>query len=199
MPDVPVGVEHLVRPRRPLRELARHRAEQLDHERKVVGVPRQLLVLRVHARVEQVVAGHQLEQDARHGPDVARLVVLRADDHLRRPVLARLDVVGEVLVQPAGVPEVRDLRDEAARVGVQGHLLRQLRRDVRPWQLLLALAPVRGGPVAVAATPRRLVPGLRPPPAAIQMVRGHPLAPIALQLGHDPLGVPLHLEDLLRR
>lgn len=93
-------------------------AQQLDDVRQMVLVAR-VPVARV--RLEQVVAGRQLEGHAGDAPHVGRGAVAGADQHLQRPVLARLYVLGEVLVRPAGVAQVRHL---------DAHLLARLLRRV---------------------------------------------------------------------
>jgi len=60
-------------------------------------------------RLEQVVACGKLESHAGQRPQVGACRVAGAEDDLQRAVLARLDVLGEVVVGPAGVAQVGDL------------------------------------------------------------------------------------------
>ena len=59
-------------------------------------------------RIEQQIARGELERDARHGPHVRRRRVLGTQNHLRAPVLSRLDILRELLIRPARVSEVHD-------------------------------------------------------------------------------------------
>ena len=63
-------------------------------------------------RLEQVVAGGELERHARGAPDVGGRAVAGADEHLKRAVLPRLDVLSEVVVRPARVAQVRELHEQ---------------------------------------------------------------------------------------
>ncbi|GIX60907.1 uncharacterized protein BcabD6B2_03420 [Babesia caballi] len=95
---------------------ARNGAQELDDQLQVVQVA---LLAAAAVRVKEVVAGDELEDDARQRPEVGRLVVTDAQDGLGTPVLPSLDLVGEVLADPAGVAEVANLED-----GVGAALLR---------------------------------------------------------------------------
>mmetsp|Transcript_77467 Transcript_77467/g.230766 ORF Transcript_77467/g.230766 Transcript_77467/m.230766 type:complete len:263 (+) Transcript_77467:294-1082(+) len=101
-PAVEVG--HRASPTRP--QGLRHGAQQLDEKRQVVLVPGVLLR---GLGVEEVVASDQLEKHAGQGPDVRRGVVACVDDGLWRPVLPRLNVVGEVPLHPTGIAQVGHL------------------------------------------------------------------------------------------
>lgn len=46
---------------------------------------------------------------SRHAPDVRTSTPFGAKDHFRRPVLASLDVVGEMMAHPTSVPQIRNL------------------------------------------------------------------------------------------
>ena len=90
-------------------------------------------------RLDQVVAGGQLEGHARERPEIGGRTVARAEYDLERAVLTRLYVLGEVVISPAGVAQVGDLDLEVPlvedhfehRVEVfaleLGHLLRHAR------------------------------------------------------------------------
>mmetsp|Transcript_117496 Transcript_117496/g.251070 ORF Transcript_117496/g.251070 Transcript_117496/m.251070 type:complete len:229 (-) Transcript_117496:967-1653(-) len=84
-----------------------------------------VLVTRVFLRglrIEEIVAGHELEDHAGQRPDVSGDIVASVDDRLGRAVLPRLDVVGEVPLNPACIPQVRDLVGHAVMVEeVQAH------------------------------------------------------------------------------
>lgn len=111
-----------------------------------------LAVLGAGLRVEEVVACDELEdlrevlasgkqcQGRRranayhscHAPYVGARSPLGAEDHLGRPVLACLDVVGEVVVDPAGIAEVGDLdADDVTSLHIVGLALLACRRKRR--------------------------------------------------------------------
>ena len=117
-------------------DLVGHRAEELDDVRDVVFVARVVLA---RVRLEQVVAGGQLERHARQAPQVGAGRVAGAEYHFERAVLTRLYVLGEVVIGPAGVAQVGDLHLQLTLVGDHledrievlalqlGHLLRHAR------------------------------------------------------------------------
>lgn len=76
-------------------EARRNGAQQLDDVRQVVLVARIILAA---VRIEQIVAGGQLEGQTGRRPDVGGEIVRGAEQHLDGTVLPCLDVVGEVVV-----------------------------------------------------------------------------------------------------
>lgn len=81
-------------------ELLRHRAHELHHlGQLVVGFG----VLRAFARLEEEVAGDELEDHAGERPDVRARVVVDAEEDFWRSVLTRLNSLGEVVVGPTTV------------------------------------------------------------------------------------------------
>ncbi|RNA07690.1 hypothetical protein BpHYR1_027982, partial [Brachionus plicatilis] len=78
--------------------------EKLDDVGYVVLVARVVLAA---VWLEQVVAGGQLERHACQTPDVGACCVARAQDDLQRAILPRLNVLGEMVIGPAGVAQVR--------------------------------------------------------------------------------------------
>mmetsp|Transcript_41315 Transcript_41315/g.108513 ORF Transcript_41315/g.108513 Transcript_41315/m.108513 type:complete len:236 (+) Transcript_41315:431-1138(+) len=92
-------------------QLRRHGAAELEHLRQVVLFSRHLRPVRGFAalRVEEVVPGHELVQHACQGPNIRGSVVARQQQDLRRSVLSRLNVVGEVLMGPTRIPKVSHL------------------------------------------------------------------------------------------
>lgn len=67
-----------------------------------------------------------------HAPYVSACSPLGAEDYLWRAVLACLDVVGKVVVYPAGIPEIGNLdADDVAGLHVVGLALLACRREGR--------------------------------------------------------------------
>mmetsp|Transcript_36407 Transcript_36407/g.67283 ORF Transcript_36407/g.67283 Transcript_36407/m.67283 type:complete len:242 (+) Transcript_36407:126-851(+) len=103
--QVALPIEEVLRVLPGQRELLRHLPKKLLEHGEVVLVP---VVVLPRARIEQQVARQQLERDAPQGPDVRGRVVPAPDEHLRGPVLTRLNVLAEVAVRPARIAEVHD-------------------------------------------------------------------------------------------
>lgn len=67
---------------------------------------------RDEARRQVLGEGKMPQQDPHHAgsaPDVSRGAVASPEQHLQTPVLPGLDVLGEVVVHPAGIPQVGNL------------------------------------------------------------------------------------------
>ena len=114
-------VEDFLRPLARQAQRLGERAQQLDDLRDVIVV---FAVLGARLRIEQIVACNELKNlgvsalsgefpggtyHGSHAPYVGAGAPFRAEDDLGRPILPSLDVVGEVVVDPARVAEIGNL------------------------------------------------------------------------------------------
>ena len=106
MAQMPGRVEVFARPLTREGQRLGHPSQQLHHLGQVVVI---LTVLLAFARLEEEVSRRHLEDHAREGPKIGRGAVLGADNYLGRPVLSRLDLVGEVMIGPASISQIANL------------------------------------------------------------------------------------------
>ena len=69
-----------------------------------------LAIILTLARVEQEVAGDEFKRHASHRPQVCTHIIVQAKHHFWTTVLARLDLLSEVVVGPAAVAKITDLQ-----------------------------------------------------------------------------------------
>merc|ERR550517_2046530 len=81
-------------------------ADELYDVSQVVLVPRVLLP---RVRLKQVVSSSEFKGHAGTGPDVSWGTIASSKQDLQGAILARLDVLGEVVLLPASVAQVRNL------------------------------------------------------------------------------------------
>lgn len=86
-------------------DVLRDGAEKFDTKRKVIFIAR--ILLRA-LWVEEVVSGNELKHHARQTPYVRGGAVAGAQDYLRAAVLARLNLLREVPIDPACVAQVSE-------------------------------------------------------------------------------------------
>lgn len=69
-----------------------------------------VLFIAAVSRLEQEVAGSHLEEHAREGPVVRRRIVFGSDNDFRGPILSRLNLGREMMVRPASITEIANLK-----------------------------------------------------------------------------------------
>ena len=84
-----------------------HWPNQFDHLREMVV---SLAVVLAFARVKEEVTRDQLECHAGHRPKVSTHIVIESEHHFRTTILPRLNLLSEVVVRPASVSQVTDLK-----------------------------------------------------------------------------------------
>lgn len=139
VPQLALAIEDLLAPLSAKTQRLGERPQQLDDLRNVVVV---FAILGARLRVEEVVAcdklkdlrvllsanmAHQRAAEGRrektyhgsHAPNICAGSPFRTQYDLRRSVLPRLDIICEVMIDPAGVSQIRNLdADDVERVGI---------------------------------------------------------------------------------
>ena len=85
--------------------------KQLHHEGEMVLGFFDVFIL-IFFGVEQELAGEHLEKEAGKGPHIRSVIIVDAQDHFWASVLPGLYLGLEVVVDPASIPQVRDLYHE---------------------------------------------------------------------------------------
>ena len=101
-----IRAEELLPPLPRPREVRRNGAQQLLEQPQLLQILGEIAVL---LGVEEEVPGEQLEDHAGGGPDIRRERVGRVENGLGAAILPRLNIVRELLVLEARVPQVHDL------------------------------------------------------------------------------------------